>query len=84
MAVLNTTSPTEVPLAPIAKPLKTLPSSRTNMAGLDKQTSITQRKNLCRARSQKGEMVNRISPFHIYSALVFHRNTRCPQRISGV
>jgi hypothetical protein len=27
-----------MPLAPIAKPLKTLPSSRTNIAELDKQS----------------------------------------------
>jgi hypothetical protein len=70
MAVLKTTSPTEVPEAPIANPLKMLPSSRANMAGLDKQTSIDQWNNASRARSKKGEMGNIISPFYINSALV--------------
>ena len=54
-------------------------NGRTGQANLQ-----TQRNNTGRARSQKGEMGNLISPCYINSALVIHGDTRCPVRWPGM
>src|SRR5690606_8094134 len=55
MAVLNTTSPTLWPSAPMASPRKMLPSARARMAGVDKKTS-ERLTRFCRKRAaQKRE-----------------------------
>ena len=67
---MNTTSPTDEPSAPMARPLKIDPSSSAKIAGVDNRTSLFIYRRTCRARPKKSEMGIRISLFFINSSLV--------------
>lgn len=53
------------------------------MAGLDKNTSNFQRNNAGRARSQKGEMGNRISPYRNIISSGYSQGHTVPGALAG-